>query len=105
MSDYDFIDDVVNEIMTNVKKDKPQKRKQRKVVPVEERCTKVLNNTKLCSFKQSSKSKYCSRHGNVHSYGSGVETKWLYFDDVRQHYEAMHMVGEDLLIIQVLGLS
>ena len=40
---------------------------------------------------------HCSRHGNVHSYGSGVETKWLYFDDVRQHYEAMHMVGEDLL--------
>ena len=30
MSDYDFIDDVVNEIMTNVKKDKPQKRDNHK---------------------------------------------------------------------------
>ena len=35
---------------------------------------------------------HCLRHGNVHSYGSGMETKWLYFDDVRQHYEAMHMI-------------
>ena len=75
MSDYDFIDDVVNEIMTNVKKDKPQKRKQRKVVPVEERCTKVLNNTKLCSFKQSSKSKYCSRHGNARLKDDYKDTK------------------------------
>ena len=40
---------------------------------------------------------HCSRHDNVHSCGSGVDTEWLYSDDVRQHYEAMHMVREDLL--------
>ena len=62
MSDYEFIDDVVNDILTNAKKDKPQKRKPRKVVPVEERCTKVLKNKKICSFNRCSKSIYCSRH-------------------------------------------
>jgi hypothetical protein len=40
---------------------------------------------------------HCSTHGNVHSYGSGEEKKWIYFDEVREHYEAMHKVAEELL--------
>ena len=39
----------------------------------------------------------CSRHGTVYEYGTGEEQKWLYFDEVRQHYEAMHQLPDDLL--------
>jgi hypothetical protein len=40
---------------------------------------------------------HCSRHGTIHEYGNGEEQKWLYFDEVREHYEAMQQVPEDLL--------
>ena len=75
MSDYEFIDDVVNDILTNAKKDKPQKRKPRKVVPVEERCSKLLTNMKICSFKRCSESKYCSRHEKVNQLNDCPDTK------------------------------
>jgi hypothetical protein len=39
-----------------------KKRRIRKVVPVELRCTKKLKNEKLCSFKRCSESIFCSRH-------------------------------------------
>ena len=40
----------------------------------------------------------CSRDGNVHRYGERGEEKWLYFDQAREHYEAMHQVDGDMLI-------
>ena len=48
---------------------------------------------------------HCSSHGNVHSYGSGEEEKWIYFDEVREHYEAMHKVAEELLQEEVKQLE
>jgi hypothetical protein len=42
---------------------------------------------------------HCSRNGTVHRYGERGEEKWLYFDQVREHYEAMHKVDSDLLIV------
>ena len=39
----------------------------------------------------------CSRQGTVHEYGAGEEHRWLYFDEDREHYEAMHQMPEGLL--------
>ena len=36
---------------------------------------------------------HCSRDGTVHRYGERGEQKWLYFDQAREHYEAMHQDG------------
>ena len=41
---------------------------------------------------------HCSRDGTVHRYGERGEEKWPYFDQVREHYEAMHRVDGDLLV-------
>ena len=41
---------------------------------------------------------HCSRDGTVHRYGERGEEKWLYFDQARGHYEAMHQMDGDLLV-------
>ena len=35
---------------------------------------------------------HCSRNGTVHRYDEQGDERWLYFDQVRENYEAMHRV-------------
>ena len=41
---------------------------------------------------------HCSRDGTIHKYGQRGDEKWLYFDQIREHYEAMHLVDSKLLL-------